>query len=48
MIKNVGAKYIILGHSENRYEGETNQLIKMKIKSSLNQNMNVIFCKKIN
>ena len=24
--------------------GETNQLIKMKIKSSLNQNMNVIFC----
>ena len=44
MLKKVGAKYIILGHSENRCDGETNQLIKMKIKSSLNQNMNVIFC----
>ena len=44
MLKNIGAKYIILGHSENRSEGDTNQLIKKKIKSALNQNMNVIFC----
>ena len=28
MLKRVGAKYVILGHSENRLEGETNSLIK--------------------
>ena len=44
MIKNLGAKYIILGHSENRLEGETNRLIKKKIISALNQKLNVIFC----
>ena len=44
MLKNAGAKYIILGHSENRLEGETNQLIKKKIMSALNQKLNVIFC----
>ena len=31
MLKNAGAEYIILGHSENRSEGETNQLIKKKL-----------------
>ena len=31
MLKKAGAEYIILGHSENRSEGETNQLIKKKI-----------------
>ena len=30
MLKNAGAKYIILGHSENRSDGETVQLIKKK------------------
>ena len=44
MLKKVGAKYIILGHSENRSAGETNQLIKMKIESALGHNLNVIFC----
>ena len=44
MIKDVGAKYVILGHSENRMEGETNKLIKKKIKSALSENMNIIFC----
>jgi triosephosphate isomerase len=44
MLKNAGAEYIILGHSENRSEGETNQLIKKKIVSALNQKLNVIFC----
>ena len=44
MLKNVGAEYIILGHSENRSEGETNQLIKKKIMSALNQKLKVIFC----
>ena len=30
MLKNVGADYVILGHSENRREGETNNIIKKK------------------
>ena len=44
MLKNVGAKYVILGHSENRIEGETNKIIGKKIQSSLGQNLKVIFC----
>ena len=44
MLKKAGAKYIILGHSENRSEGDTNHIIKKKIKSALNQKLNVIFC----
>ena len=44
MLKRLGAEYIILGHSENRLEGETNQIIKKKIISALNQKLKVIFC----
>ena len=44
MIKSVGCKYIILGHSENRVEGDTNSKINIKIKSSLKENLKVIFC----
>ena len=44
MLKNAGARYIILGHSENRSEGDTNKIIKKKIESALNQKLNVIFC----
>ena len=44
MLKKMGAEYIILGHSENRAEGETPQLIKKKVASSLNQKLNIIFC----
>ncbi len=44
MIKQLGCKYIILGHSENRLEGETNHLINKKIKSSLKNKLNVFFC----
>ena len=44
MLKNVGAKYIILGHSENRQSGETDKLINAKIKSAIKSNLKVIFC----
>ena len=44
MLKNAGAKYIIIGHSENRQLGENNKLINLKIKSSLNSGLKVIFC----
>ena len=44
MLKKMGAEYIILGHSENREEGETPKLIKKKIFSALNQKLNIILC----
>jgi triosephosphate isomerase (TIM) len=44
MLKNAGAKYIILGHSENRFNGDTNHLIKQKIISALDEKLTVIFC----
>ena len=44
MLKKIGAKYIILGHSENRTEGDTNNIIKKKIESALKENLKVIFC----
>jgi len=44
MLKNVGAKYVILGHSENRQSGETDKLINIKIKSAIKSNLKVIFC----
>ena len=44
MLKNVGAKYIIIGHSENRQAGETNKLINLKIKNTLKSGLKVIFC----
>ena len=44
MLKNVGAKYVILGHSENRQSGETDKLINLKIKNAIKSNLKVIFC----
>ena len=44
MLKKVGAKYVILGHSENRKEGDTNTIIKKKIESALSEKLNIILC----
>ena len=44
MIKKLGAKYVIIGHSENRFDGETNNNINKKIHSAISSNLNVIFC----
>ena len=44
MLKKVGAKYVIIGHSENRQTGETNKIINLKIKSALKSGLKVIFC----
>ena len=44
MLKSVGAKYVIIGHSENRQAGETNKLINLKIKNTLKSGLKVIFC----
>ena len=44
MLKNVGAKYILLGHSENRQTGETDKLIHLKIKSAIKAGLKIILC----
>ena len=44
MLKDVGAEYVILGHSENRLTGEDNKLINQKIKSSVKSGLKVILC----
>ena len=44
MIKSLGCNYVILGHSESRNSGDTDLLINEKIKSSLENNLNVLFC----
>ena len=44
MLKDVGAKYIILGHSEDRQSGENNKLINLKIKNSIKSGLKIIFC----
>ena len=44
MLKNVGAQFVIIGHSENREKGENNDLINLKIKSALEAKLKIIFC----
>ena len=44
MIKSVGAKYTLVGHSDNRKEGDTDKLLKEKIKFALKNNLKVVFC----
>ena len=44
MIKNIGCKYVIIGHSENRISGDDDKIINLKIKSSINEKLKVIFC----
>tara|TARA_Y100001970_G_scaffold44749_1_gene55960 strand:- start:620 stop:1369 length:750 start_codon:yes stop_codon:yes gene_type:complete len=44
LIKAAGAKYVIIGHSENRATGDTNKIINLKIKSALKKKLKIIFC----
>ena len=44
MLKSVGAKYVIIGHSEVRQKGESNKLINQKIQSAIKSGLKVIFC----
>ena len=44
MLKSVGAKYVIIGHSENRQLGDNDKLINLKIKSATRAGLKVIFC----
>ena len=44
MLKDCGAKYVILGHSENRQIGENDKIINLKIKNCLKNNLKFILC----
>ena len=45
MLKSVGCRYVILGHSERRHVlGETNQDINLKIKAALRHQLQPILC----
>ena len=44
MVKRLGCKYVIIGHSESRNSGDTDLLINKKIKSSLENNLKILFC----
>ena len=44
MTKSVGAQYIIIGHSDNRSEGDTDAMLKSKVENSLNNKLKVVFC----
>ena len=44
LIKQCGAEYIIIGHSERRLKGENFSEIKKKINTSLNSNLKIILC----
>jgi len=43
-LKNIGVKYVILGHSERRALGEDNELISKKIKSAISAGLKVVLC----
>ena len=44
MLKSVGAKYVIIGHSDNRKEGDTDKILREKVRLALKNNLKVIFC----
>ncbi|GJM29314.1 MAG: triosephosphate isomerase [Cyclobacteriaceae bacterium] len=45
ILKSLGVDYVILGHSERReYFGESNQLLALKVKAALGQDLIPIFC----
>ena len=44
MLKDIGANYVILGHSENRKLGENDTLINLKIRAAIKSDLKVIFC----
>ena len=44
MIRSVGSKYTLVGHSDNRMEGDTDKILKDKVKYALKNNLKVVFC----
>jgi triosephosphate isomerase (TIM) len=44
MLRSVGAKYTLIGHSDNRAEGESDSMLKNKVQFALKNNLKVVFC----
>tara|TARA_E500000178_G_scaffold319728_1_gene342261 strand:- start:276 stop:992 length:717 start_codon:yes stop_codon:yes gene_type:complete len=44
MLRSVGARYTLVGHSDNRSEGDTDAMLKDKVKYALKNNIKVVFC----
>jgi triosephosphate isomerase (TIM) len=44
MIKSIGGKYTLVGHSDNRAEGDNDVMLKNKVKFALNNKLKIIFC----
>ncbi len=44
MLRSVGAKYTLIGHSDNRGEGDTDPMLKAKVEFALKNNLKVVFC----
>ena len=44
MLKSVGAKYTLVGHSDNRGEGDTDSMLNDKVRYALKNNLKVVFC----
>ena len=44
MLKSVGAKFTLIGHSDNRSEGDNDEMLKKKVKYALKNNLKVVFC----
>jgi triosephosphate isomerase len=44
MLKNLGVEYVIIGHSERRMIGDTNDIVNKKILITLKSKINPIFC----
>ena len=44
MIRSIRAKYTLVGHSDNRAEGDTDSMLKAKVQLALKNNLKVIFC----
>jgi triosephosphate isomerase len=44
MISNLKSEYVILGHSERRALGETDEVVNKKIKACLKENLKIVLC----
>ncbi len=44
MLKMVGAQYTLIGHSDNRKEGDTDSILKDKLLFALKNNLKVVYC----
>jgi len=45
MLKNLGVKYVVIGHSERRkHQRETNEIVKRKLEAALTVGLKVILC----